>query len=87
MFVYLLSRHAAELNKASLGSSATQQAVVQTFLHNYQEAIDIIESAPGSSWNASLFVLKGKTCLKAKKYNDATENFTQALELVVCLTE
>jgi tetratricopeptide (TPR) repeat protein len=75
-------RHAAELNKASLGSSATQQAVVQTFLHNYQEAIDIIESAPGSSWNASLFVLKGKTCLKAKKYNDATENFTQALELV-----
>ncbi|XP_071495128.1 uncharacterized protein [Diadema antillarum] len=71
-------RHAAELAHG-LGSSPTQQAAVQSFLHNYGRAIDVLSSTAKVSPSAPLYILLGKTEIKAKKYREAVESLEKAL--------
>uniref|UniRef100_A0A8C4SYJ6 Tetratricopeptide repeat domain 6 n=1 Tax=Erpetoichthys calabaricus TaxID=27687 RepID=A0A8C4SYJ6_ERPCA len=59
--------YAAEMNNA-LGSSAVQQAAVQSFLQNHEKAIECLTSVTLTHPTASVFVLLGKTQMKAKKY-------------------
>ena len=66
-----------------LGSSATQQAAVQSFLHNYTKAINVLSTAARSQPSAPLFILLGKTQIKAKKYKEAVESLEKALSFMV----
>ncbi|XP_013415730.1 uncharacterized protein LOC106177489 [Lingula anatina] len=74
-------RHASELN-AGLGQSPMQQAVVQSFLKNYDKAIGALESATRQKPVASLFTLLGKTQMKAKLWRNAIGNFDKALGIL-----
>ncbi|XP_022099054.1 uncharacterized protein LOC110983798 isoform X2 [Acanthaster planci] len=74
-------KHAAALSHG-LGSSATQQAAVQSFLHNYTKAIDVLSTAARSHPTAPLFILLGKTQIKAKKYRDAVDSLEKALNFM-----
>ncbi|XP_068717425.1 uncharacterized protein [Montipora capricornis] len=74
-------RQAAELNRG-LGASATQQAVVQSFLKNYDQAIEVLERATRSKPVAPLFVLLGKTNMKAKRFEDAIRSFDRAITIM-----
>ncbi|XP_071786267.1 uncharacterized protein [Asterias amurensis] len=74
-------RHAAELSHG-LGSSATQQAAVQSFLHNYAKAISVLSTAARSQPSAPLFILLGKTQIKAKKYKEAVDSLEKALNFM-----
>ncbi|XP_039597221.1 uncharacterized protein ttc6 [Polypterus senegalus] len=71
--------YAAEMNNA-LGSSAVQQAAVQSFLQNHEKAIECLTSITLTHPTASVFVLLGKTQMKAKKYQDAVESFQTSLK-------
>ncbi|XP_067933193.1 uncharacterized protein [Watersipora subatra] len=74
-------RHVSELfADLDLGQSATQQAVVHGFLKNYSKAVYALENALKVTPNAPLFVLLGKTQMKAKSWNDAIDSFTKALQ-------
>ncbi|KAJ8298279.1 hypothetical protein KUTeg_024810, partial [Tegillarca granosa] len=80
--VVLPYRHASELSSDSaLGQMPTQQAVVQSFLKNYGKAIDALLSATRVKPIAPMFMLLGKTQMKAKEYQDAIESFEKALQL------
>ncbi|XP_038063059.1 uncharacterized protein LOC119733763 isoform X2 [Patiria miniata] len=74
-------KHAAALSHG-LGSSATQQAAVQSFLHNYPKAIEVLSTAARSQPSAPLFILLGKTQIKAKKYRDAVDSLEKALNFM-----
>lgn len=74
-------RQAADLNRG-LGASATQQAVVQSFLKNYDQAIEVLERATRSKPVAPLFVLLGKTNMKAKRFEDAIRSFGAAVTIM-----
>ncbi|VDH90326.1 Hypothetical predicted protein [Mytilus galloprovincialis] len=75
-------RHASELSTdSSLGQMPTQQAVVQSFLKNYNKAIDALEAATRVQPVPSMFMLLGKTQMKAKEFLKAIESFNKALEL------
>ena len=78
-----LHRHAAELSHG-LGSSPTQQAAVQSFLQNYTEAINILVNTAKVQPSAPLYILLGKTQIKAKKYKEAVESLEKALDFMVC---
>ena len=67
-----------------LGSSPTQQAAVQNFLHNYGKAIEVLSSTAKVNPTAPLYILLGKTEIKAKKYHNAVGSLEKALELMVC---
>eukprot|EP00118_Oscarella_pearsei_P015724 m.143590 g.143590 ORF g.143590 m.143590 type:complete len:1883 (+) comp38394_c1_seq23:49-5697(+) len=73
-------RHAADLDKASLGASVMQQAVVESFLHNYDQAISLIDSAVSLSPSPGLFILAGRTHMKAKEHEKAILSFEGALQ-------
>ncbi|CAG2247704.1 Tetratricopeptide repeat protein 6 [Mytilus edulis] len=74
--------HASELSTdSSLGQMPTQQAVVQSFLKNYNKAIDALEAATRVQPVPSMFMLLGKTQMKAKEFLKAIESFNKALEL------
>ncbi|XP_033743076.1 uncharacterized protein LOC117329299 isoform X6 [Pecten maximus] len=74
-------RHASDIGTqdSALGQMPTQQAVVQTFLKNYGKAIEALNIATRSKPIASLFMLLGKTQMKAKLYKDAIVSFERAL--------
>lgn len=75
-------RHAADLSTdSSLGQMPTQQAVVQSFLKNYDKAIDALEAATRVQPVPSMFMLLGKTQMKAKEFTNAIGSFNKALEL------
>ena len=76
-------RHAAELSHG-LGSSPTQQAAVQSFLQNYSKAIEILVNTAKVQPSAQLYILLGKTQIKAKKYREAVESLEKALDYMVC---
>ncbi|XP_071949677.1 uncharacterized protein [Antedon mediterranea] len=76
-------QHAAELSHG-LGQSPTQQAAVQSFLHNYNKAIETLSTAARLKPAAPLFILLGKTQMKAKKFSQAVESLEKALELMMC---
>ncbi|XP_063677695.1 uncharacterized protein LOC134813749 isoform X3 [Bolinopsis microptera] len=61
------------------GPAALQKAVVQSFLHNYDDAIFVLDRAAGLDPSPSQYILLGKTYLKAKRYSEAVDNFEKAL--------
>ncbi|XP_064636762.1 uncharacterized protein LOC135493378 isoform X2 [Lineus longissimus] len=78
-------RHAAELGSTqanALSQNATQQAMVQAFLKNYDKAIEAFTMATKQKPKAPLFILLGKMQMKAKAFKDAVESFEKALELL-----
>ncbi|XP_071127902.1 uncharacterized protein [Mytilus edulis] len=84
--INMLRGHASELSTdSSLGQMPTQQAVVQSFLKNYNKAIDALEAATRVQPVPSMFMLLGKTQMKAKEFLKAIESFNKALELYVKL--
>lgn len=66
-----------------LGQSATQKAVVHGFLRNYPKAIMALDKAIRVGPNAPLYILLGKTQMKAKNWNDAINSFRKALQSLV----
>ena len=80
----VFNRHVSELfADLDLGQSATQQAVVHAFLKNYPKAIMALDNALRVTPNPPLYILLGKTQMKAKQWTDAIESFTQALHALV----
>ena len=49
----------------------------------FSQAIEILERAVKSKPLPSLYILLGKTKMKAKHYKDSVETFAKALELMV----
>ncbi|XP_067895393.1 uncharacterized protein ttc6 isoform X2 [Heterodontus francisci] len=76
-------QYSAEINKA-LDSSPIQQATVQTFLKNYDKAIDNLAAMEKT---APLLILLGKTQMKANKHEEALISFRKALDLEVETSE
>ncbi|XP_064609394.1 LOW QUALITY PROTEIN: uncharacterized protein LOC135473473 [Liolophura sinensis] len=75
-------RHASELSgDERMVENATQQAVVQSFLRNYDKAVDVLMAETRIRPVAPVFMLLGKTQMKAKTFKDATESFERALAL------
>jgi len=74
-------RQAADLNRG-LGASATQQAVVQSFLKNFDQAIEVLERATRVKPIPPMFILLGKTNMKAKRFEDAIRSFDRAIEIM-----
>ncbi|ELT94016.1 hypothetical protein CAPTEDRAFT_222812 [Capitella teleta] len=74
-------KHASELN-SGLGQSPTQQAIVHSFLKNYDKAIGALVSATKVKPVPPLFLLLGKTQMKAQLWEDAIVSFQKALDLV-----
>ncbi|CAL1530862.1 unnamed protein product [Lymnaea stagnalis] len=76
--------HAAELGldnpNSSLGVSPTQQAVVQSFLKNYDKAVEALQQATRVKPTAPTYMLLGKTHMKAKQFQEAVTSFTEALD-------
>ncbi|XP_061164225.1 uncharacterized protein LOC133173256 [Saccostrea echinata] len=76
------ARHASEISSnASLGEMPTQQAVVQSFLKNYDKAIEALTAATKVKPVPPLFMLLGKTQMQAKVFQDAITSFDRALQL------
>ncbi|XP_077320800.1 tetratricopeptide repeat protein 6 [Lithobates pipiens] len=71
--------HAAEMTQ---GSSPVQQALVQSFRRQYNNAIECLVSANKQKPALALMILLGKIQMKAKKNKDAAESFRQALEIM-----
>ncbi|XP_068110122.1 tetratricopeptide repeat protein 6 isoform X2 [Hyperolius riggenbachi] len=76
--------HAAEMTQ---GSSPVQHALVQSFRHQYNNAIECLVSASKEKPAPALIILLGKIQMKAKKNKDAAESFRKALELLQHLEE
>uniref|UniRef100_A0A8C5QLP0 Tetratricopeptide repeat domain 6 n=1 Tax=Leptobrachium leishanense TaxID=445787 RepID=A0A8C5QLP0_9ANUR len=70
--------HAAEMTQ---GISPDQQALVQSFCHQYNNAIECLIASTKVKPNPAMIVLLGKIQMKAKKNKDAAESFTRALEV------
>ncbi|XP_069772876.1 uncharacterized protein ttc6 isoform X2 [Narcine bancroftii] len=70
-------QYAADIGQA-LDASPIQQAAVQSFLKNYNSAIDHLETLEKSP---SILILLGKTQMKAGKYQEALVNFQEALDI------
>ncbi|WAR00024.1 TTC6-like protein [Mya arenaria] len=75
-------KHASEIsNDVSMGQRPTQQAVVHSFLKNYDKAIDALMLSTRSNPKPSMYMLLGKTQMKAKKFKVAVDSFNLALSL------
>ncbi|XP_070553805.1 uncharacterized protein [Ptychodera flava] len=74
-------KHAAELSEG-LGISPTQQAAVFSFLQEYSKATEALAASSRVKPTVATFVLLGKTQMKDKKLEDATESLEKALELM-----
>ncbi|XP_059812571.1 uncharacterized protein ttc6 [Hypanus sabinus] len=72
--------YTAEINQdnTALDTSPVQQATVQTFLKNYDKAVDSLE---GLEKSPSILTLLGKTKMKAGKHQEALINFQKALDI------
>ncbi|KAM4690484.1 tetratricopeptide repeat protein 6 [Rhinophrynus dorsalis] len=70
--------HAAEMTQ---GSSPVQQALVQSFRQQYNNAIECLVSSTEIKSNPSLMILLGKIQMRAKKNKDAVKTFKKALEV------
>eukprot|EP00794_Sanderia_malayensis_P018055 gene18055-19864_t len=79
----LASYHIKQCAQLSLGEAGTQQqAVVQAFLKNFNQAIEILKKTVKSKPLPHLFILLGKTKMKARMFKDAIESFEKALQLM-----
>nr|KAG5709228.1 hypothetical protein BaRGS_017980 [Batillaria attramentaria] len=79
-------RHASEIGQggavSAFGDRPTQQAAVQSFLKNYDKAIDALTQATRVKPVAPLFMLLGKTQMKAKMFKEGAASFEKALDLM-----
>ncbi|KAK7097844.1 uncharacterized protein [Littorina saxatilis] len=79
-------RHASEIGgqgtSNAFGDRPTQQAAVQSFLKNYDKAIDALVRATRVKPVMPLFMLLGKTEMKAKQFKEAAASFEKALDLM-----
>ncbi|KAM9294421.1 tetratricopeptide repeat protein 6 [Gastrophryne carolinensis] len=71
--------HAAEMTQ---GRSPVQQALVQSFRRQYNNAIECLVSANKERSAPGQLILLGKIQMKAKKNKDAAESFIRTLELL-----
>eukprot|EP00795_Rhopilema_esculentum_P011483 gene11483-21699_t len=74
-------KQCAAMSKGS-GTSPTQQAAVYAFLQNYNQAIEILEKTVKSKHVPQLYILLGKTKMKAKLLKEAIDCFGEALRLM-----
>lgn len=75
-------RHISTFGEGIVSTSATQQAVVQSFLKNHDVAIEGLGAACRVKPLPHMYVLLGKTFMKAKRFKDAIFNFKNALDLL-----
>jgi cytochrome c-type biogenesis protein CcmH/NrfG len=66
-----------------VNQSVTQQAIVYSFLHEHQRAIDVLESELRAKPSSTLFNLLGRVLMKAKKWNDAIIAFEKSIKFDV----
>ena len=59
MQIFDYCRFASVLNKETEGPAALQKAVVQSFLHNYDDAILVLDRAAGLDPSPSQYILLG----------------------------
>ena len=80
----MASFHIRQCAAMSTGKSTspTQKAAIQTFLKNYKEAMDVLDTATKSNPVAYLFTLLGKVKLKGKYYKEAISSFEKALNIM-----
>ncbi|XP_054827481.1 uncharacterized protein LOC129324317 [Eublepharis macularius] len=76
-------RQVAEMDEGSFECSVVQEALVQSFCHNHNKAIEYALTATKKQPEPSTFVLLGKIQMKAQKYKDAVASFKQALKLLM----
>ena len=82
--MFFFCRHLALLtDNVGLGQSPTQEAIVQSFLKNYDKAIAALNAATRKTPSTALYTLLGKTQMKAQYWQDAANSFQKALDLVV----
>nr|CAB3260730.1 uncharacterized protein LOC100175887 [Phallusia mammillata] len=74
-------RHIATLDESLVKSSATQQAVVQSFLGNHTAAVDSLSAACRTKPIPHMYVLLSKALMKGKRFKEAVTNLKNALEL------
>nr|XP_025037743.1 tetratricopeptide repeat protein 6 isoform X1 [Pelodiscus sinensis]XP_025037744.1 tetratricopeptide repeat protein 6 isoform X1 [Pelodiscus sinensis]XP_025037745.1 tetratricopeptide repeat protein 6 isoform X2 [Pelodiscus sinensis] len=72
----------AEMGEVSFKTSPVQQALVQSFCQNHNEAIACLQELIANQPTPSIFVLLGKIQMKAKKTKDAVESFREALKIL-----
>ncbi|XP_016129583.1 uncharacterized protein ttc6, partial [Sinocyclocheilus grahami] len=77
----LCIRYAAEM-KTALGLSPVQQAVVQSFLGNYANAVICLEEAVDSCPSPPHLILLGRTLMREHRFKEAVESFRKALSLL-----
>jgi len=75
-------KYIADMDTSDHKSSAAQKAIVQTFLENYDDAIDYMESICKTNPTTYIHVLLAKTMMKAKRYHEAIINFKLSLEIM-----
>uniref|UniRef100_UPI00398E5DDC uncharacterized protein ttc6 isoform X3 n=1 Tax=Pristiophorus japonicus TaxID=55135 RepID=UPI00398E5DDC len=76
-------QYSAAMNQA-LDSSPVQQATVQSFLKNYDKAIDSLATLEKT---APLIILLGKIQMKADRHEEALISFQEALDLKLKTSE
>ncbi|XP_059375921.1 uncharacterized protein ttc6 isoform X2 [Carassius carassius] len=77
----LCIRYTAEM-KTALGLSPVQQAVVQSFLGNYANAIVCLEEAVDTCPSPPHLILLGRTLMREHRFKEAVESFRKALSLL-----
>ncbi|XP_021257944.1 tetratricopeptide repeat protein 6 isoform X3 [Numida meleagris] len=73
----------AKMNEESFKSQPVQQALIQLFCQNHNKAIECLCEAAATHPEPSMFVLLGKTQMKAEKTEDAVGSFKQAINLLM----
>ncbi|XP_026142291.1 uncharacterized protein ttc6 isoform X3 [Carassius auratus] len=77
----LCIRYTAEM-KTALGLSPVQQAVVQSFLGNYANAVVCLEEAVDTCPSPPHLILLGRTLMREHRFKEAVESFRKALSLL-----
>ncbi|NXI59018.1 TTC6 protein, partial [Chloroceryle aenea] len=72
----------AEMAEESFVFQPVQQALIQSFCHNYDKAIECLREATATQPEPSMFVILGKIQMNAKKTKDAVKSFKKALKLL-----
>ncbi|XP_027703248.1 tetratricopeptide repeat protein 6 [Vombatus ursinus] len=72
----------AKMNKGSLELSSVQQSLVFSFCNHHTEAIKILFSVTLCKPEPAMYMLLGKTQMKAKKIQNAVITFKRALDAI-----
>jgi tetratricopeptide (TPR) repeat protein len=72
-------------SSSSSNESVTQQAVVFSFLKQYNQAIAILEHEVRLKPSSDLYNLLGRILMRAKKWREAVDAFDKSIEILVCV--